>query len=42
MNSKGKAKKYIKLVKGGKLRWANKESEIINAEKFIECKNIII
>ena len=37
MNSKGKAKKYIKLVKGGKLRWANKESEIINSDKFIEC-----
>ena len=37
MNSKGKAKKFIKLVKNGKIRWSNKESDIINVNKFIEC-----
>jgi len=37
MNSKGKAKKFIKLVKGGKIRLANKESDIINIDKYIEC-----
>ncbi len=37
MNSKGKAKKFIRLVKNGKIRWSNKESDIINVNKFIEC-----
>ena len=41
MSSNGKAKKFIKLIKGGKIRWSSKESDINKNEKYIERKIII-
>ena len=36
MSSNGKAKKFVRLLKDGKLRWASKEQDIIKIEKYIE------
>jgi hypothetical protein len=37
MSSNGKGKKFLRLQKGGKLRWASKETDINNPKKYIEC-----
>ena len=36
MSSNGKAKKFLKIIKGGKIRWASKESDILKNDKYIE------